>query len=603
MPSAFVSSMTAPVGNIGTKLEAGDAGGQRPSVSGLYDKLGTGKFAALDTNRTVESSTAPTSFRSRWHAAMKPSFDVSRGTNNINNLEEETGSITVRNRTQYALIPNKLQIACGAHSTAGQRNQIRAMETQPPMQTTCTASNRCPRELERNGTAEVTPGTSTALSTTDLPGAGRRGIRESRNSQQNNASTELPANTDRKERDSLTTNPTEPQIAAAALSQATEPSLPGADAHGLSIPTQPVSTAPVVLPKGGAGAGAQDMTVDSRTSMRTAAQDVAPSNLSPVSLGKAADPGDNLHEVSLSADGSSDSATLGTREVETLRTGRESSGNHSGSIATADHFTSPKIPTGEVSFAPSRDSESEVNKPSAAQVQAISRETAESPLQQKRTHSTGRESTSTTAMGTAQAATIEGTDTAIRMQTAEHRPTYPVEDRTIGPTSSPSSTQDAFAVLDREASVGNPTWTHAAGQHAEAGFRDPQLGWVGVRADLNASGIRATLVPSSVDAAQALGGHLAGLSSHLADEHTPVASLSMASPGESGADGLGQHMQQGTEGHDRGGGSQESATISRTSSTLEPNQATTAINADASASFEAQAYVGELRGTLISVVA
>jgi flagellar hook-length control protein FliK len=171
-------------------------------------------------------------------------------------------------------------------------------------------------------------------------------------------------------------------------------------------------------------------------------------------------------------------------------------------------------------------------------------------------------------------------------------------------TSGPTSAQDTFAALDQQTSWSVPTWTHAAGQHAEAGFRDPELGWVGVRADLSASGVHATVVPSSADAAQALGSHLAGLNSHLAEQHAAIATLSMASPGESGAGGgIAQHTQQGTEGNDRGSNPQESAASSRANSTGESNAAAATIKADTGASFEARAYAGDLRGRFISVVA
>jgi hypothetical protein len=113
-----------------------------------------------------------------------------------------------------------------------------------------------------------------------------------------------------------------------------------------------------------------------------------------------------------------------------------------------------------------------------------------------------------------------------------------------------TASRETFAALDSEAAPGTPTWIHAGAQRAEAGFQDPALGWVGVRADLGAGGVHASLVPGSADAAQALGGHLAGLNSYLAEHHTPIETLTLAAPegrwaGSAGDQGASQGMNQG----------------------------------------------------------
>jgi len=118
---------------------------------------------------------------------------------------------------------------------------------------------------------------------------------------------------------------------------------------------------------------------------------------------------------------------------------------------------------------------------------------------------------------------------------------------------------EAFAALDGEASAGTPAWLHAGAHRAEAGFEDPALGWVGVRADLSGGGVHASVVPGSAAAAQALDGHLSGLNAYLAEQHSPVGSVTLAAPegkwAESGADqGGNQSMQQGS-GQDAGQGS------------------------------------------------
>jgi hypothetical protein len=54
-------------------------------------------------------------------------------------------------------------------------------------------------------------------------------------------------------------------------------------------------------------------------------------------------------------------------------------------------------------------------------------------------------------------------------------------------------------------------------------------------------------VPGSADAAVALGGHLTGLNSYLAEQHSPVSSLTMAAPeGRSPDSGMGQGAEQET---------------------------------------------------------
>jgi hypothetical protein len=105
---------------------------------------------------------------------------------------------------------------------------------------------------------------------------------------------------------------------------------------------------------------------------------------------------------------------------------------------------------------------------------------------------------------------------------------------------------ETFAALDGGSAPGKPAWIHAGAQRAEAGFQDPDLGWVGVRADLSGGGVHAALVPGSANAAVTLGGHLAGLNSYLAEQHTPVETLTLAAPENREAGlGAGQDMNQG----------------------------------------------------------
>jgi hypothetical protein len=89
---------------------------------------------------------------------------------------------------------------------------------------------------------------------------------------------------------------------------------------------------------------------------------------------------------------------------------------------------------------------------------------------------------------------------------------------------------NAFDALDSGPFPSPPAWTHAGPQQAEAGFEDPALGWIGVRADRNGGGVHASLIPGSVDAAQNLAGHMEGLNAYLATQHTAVESLGVAAP-------------------------------------------------------------------------
>jgi len=94
--------------------------------------------------------------------------------------------------------------------------------------------------------------------------------------------------------------------------------------------------------------------------------------------------------------------------------------------------------------------------------------------------------------------------------------------------SSPAG-RDLFAALDSDGASLSSASTRGT-HHAEAGFQDPQMGWVIVRAHAESNGVHASLVPGSADAAQSLAGHLEGLSAYLAN-HAPVQSLTI-SPAE-----------------------------------------------------------------------
>ncbi len=108
---------------------------------------------------------------------------------------------------------------------------------------------------------------------------------------------------------------------------------------------------------------------------------------------------------------------------------------------------------------------------------------------------------------------------------------------------------ETFAALDGQSATGREAWIHTGAQRAEAGFQDPELGWVAVRADGSGSGIHAQLVAGSTDAAQALSGQMAGLKAFLVEHRTPVETLTLTTSGggtDSSSDGgAGAPMQQG----------------------------------------------------------
>ncbi len=112
------------------------------------------------------------------------------------------------------------------------------------------------------------------------------------------------------------------------------------------------------------------------------------------------------------------------------------------------------------------------------------------------------------------------------------------------------NSRETFAALDAESASVKPAWIHAGVQRAEAGFEDPALGWVGVRAETGGGRVHAEVVPGSADAAQALSGHLAGLNAYLAEHHTQVETLTLTTPengwaGQGSASSTGQSLQQG----------------------------------------------------------
>jgi hypothetical protein len=113
-----------------------------------------------------------------------------------------------------------------------------------------------------------------------------------------------------------------------------------------------------------------------------------------------------------------------------------------------------------------------------------------------------------------------------------------------------SSTDKTFAALDAGTPTSTPTWVSTGANQAEAGYKDPELGWVGVQAKSSGGAVHASIVAGSNNAADALSGQLEGLNTFLAAHRTPVESLTVAAP-DGRSSGLGmdhgtsQQMNQG----------------------------------------------------------
>lgn len=130
---------------------------------------------------------------------------------------------------------------------------------------------------------------------------------------------------------------------------------------------------------------------------------------------------------------------------------------------------------------------------------------------------------------------------------------------------------DTFAALDSEPAAPPATWIHAGSNHAEAGYLDPSLGWVAVRAGVAGNTVHASILPSSAEAAQALGSHLDGLNSYLADHRVAAAQLTIAPlpagqsfEGHSGFNPSGQQAGQEQRGEDPHVGSGTDSTVTHT---------------------------------------
>lgn len=90
---------------------------------------------------------------------------------------------------------------------------------------------------------------------------------------------------------------------------------------------------------------------------------------------------------------------------------------------------------------------------------------------------------------------------------------------------------EPFTAIDAGPTHAPATWNITGAHRAEAGFQDPSLGWVAVRAQGSAADtIHATVVPATAEAAQVLGTHLAGLNAYMAHESPHLGPIALSAP-------------------------------------------------------------------------
>lgn len=176
-------------------------------------------------------------------------------------------------------------------------------------------------------------------------------------------------------------------------------------------------------------------------------------------------------------------------------------------------------------------------------------------------------------------------------------------------TASPSgsSSSETFAALDAGSSTGTPAWIHAGAHQAEAGFHDPTLGWVGIRANTSGGGVHAQLMTDSTDAVQALSSQLTGLSTYLAEHRTPVETLTLtASDGGSAGWGSDQSAGQGMQQNTGQQAGQETAQGANVDSQIRPYQGSSVMTEASSqiqTGFDGNTQVALPGGSRISVMA
>jgi trimeric autotransporter adhesin len=122
------------------------------------------------------------------------------------------------------------------------------------------------------------------------------------------------------------------------------------------------------------------------------------------------------------------------------------------------------------------------------------------------------------------------------------------ETRSAQPVPQPAATafsaQSTFAALDAAAASSATLFTHAGTRHAEAGYLDPTLGWVGVRAEVSGGALHAAIVPASSQAADILGAHLPALHTYVSQQHGLESTIDMSWQNNANSGSGSQHSAQ-----------------------------------------------------------
>ena len=176
---------------------------------------------------------------------------------------------------------------------------------------------------------------------------------------------------------------------------------------------------------------------------------------------------------------------------------------------------------------------SQPSTPEAAVPSAVQAATAESASLQAATAHSAAATNSKSQPAAFRAAASLGDPSSITnmfpaaasgLPSAETRSTQPAPQVGTGSLFS----QSTFAALDAATQPPSTVFTHAGARHAEAGYLDPSLGWVGVRAEVSGGALHAAVVPASSQAADVLGAHLPALHAYVSQQHGLESTIDMS---------------------------------------------------------------------------
>ena len=597
-------------------MEAGGRAGLGQSAgSRLGREMSANWFRPLSGNLATGLASTTPSFRSSWQSAVNAWRGVSRGTSGVENEDAEETPINTRVTSTEEGITQKggqtNSVAARASSNVPAPLPAAKQDTTTPNAASQAEAQTQPNRLQwrsvEDTAAEAALTASTVINAADRSGRVDPDGVDAQSQRTKRDNLAHAANTDTQTLSSAADAPNWLPLAPVSVPPA--PALPAQFARADRGTIDPAGNDAngIAGNAGAAGSGVRTIHTGPASPLRGKTQSLAARETSASSLDDASEPEASLRTASPAS--SESSAADAKRESSTAARVAAAGENLAGQPAlasSANNLTHSELDGSAQPSAGSHAATSGTAQTSMDAAQEASQPTLERTASRSSAHSAAQETGSiATPVATPQSASVDAAAAALRSSAAAPVSAAPASGhaQVLAAASSATSAQDTFSALDRGSSLGTPAWTHAGGQHAEAGFRDPDLGWVGVRADLDTSGIHATLVPSSADAAQTLSGHLAGLSSHLVAQQASVASLSMASPGESGSENaMGQRMQQGAEGNAQGGTSEESQATPQKNAPFESSTSALAATTESGVP-ETHAYPGELRGTHISVMA